>query len=118
MWRNSDYISVIGFGFLRHEGKYGGRMRIEEQGVKYSKLKRGAEEKMPDNNVIQNIEETIFAPALQEAAKKAKAEGYQKDEVVLAAANAYANMLMSFAGGKHQVVAFLRKQADALEEQI
>lgn len=71
-----------------------------------------------DTSNIRKMEEELFTPALQEAAQKAKDQGYGKDETLLAAGNAYVNMLVPFTGGTQGALNFLREQVKFLEDQV
>ena len=73
---------------------------------------------MASFDAVKKIEEELFTPALQEAAQKAKDSGYRKDETMVAAGNAYINMLIPFAGGAQAALDFLRAQVEFLEGQV
>ncbi len=73
---------------------------------------------MTDMETVRQIESQIFTPVLQKAVQQAKADGRSKEEVVLAAANAYLNMLVPFLGGKEQALTFLKDQVRFLESRV
>ena len=58
---------------------------------------------------IKQIEQEIFTPALQEAMRKAGAEGHNFNDAVFAAANAYHNMIFSLLG-RDEALALLENQ--------
>ena len=72
---------------------------------------------MTDMETVAKIEEEIFTPALQKSFQQAKEDGRDKEDTLLAAANAYMNMLVSLLGGKEQALKFLKTQASFLEKQ-
>ncbi|MFZ2634630.1 MAG: hypothetical protein WAZ60_03390 [Desulfosalsimonadaceae bacterium] len=72
---------------------------------------------MSNMETVKKIEEEIFTPGLQKAVQQTREKGYKKDEALIAAANAYGNMLVSFLGGKEQALEFLKSQVSFLETQ-
>ena len=72
---------------------------------------------MTDMNTVKQIESTLFTPALQKLVQQAKEDGRTREEVVLAAANAYLNMLVPLLGGRDQALKFLKDQVHFLESQ-
>jgi hypothetical protein len=73
---------------------------------------------MTDMETVKKMEEEIFTPGLQKAIKEAREKGYKKDETLIAVANAYGNMLVSFLGSKAQALDFLKSQVSFLETQV
>lgn len=73
---------------------------------------------MSDLATVQKIEQELFTPALQQAVIQAKEQGYAKEDVLYAVANAYLNMLVAFMGDKKAAVDFLQHQGDYLRSQL
>jgi len=70
---------------------------------------------MTDMETVVKIEEELFTPALQKGFQQAKESGQNKEDVLMAAANAYVNMLVSLLGGREQALGFLKSQVSFLE---
>lgn len=73
---------------------------------------------MTDMETVIKIEEELFTPALQKGFEQAKENGNNKDDALMAAANAYVNMLVSLLGGNKQALGFLKNQVDFLESKV
>ena len=65
----------------------------------------------------RRLELEVFAPALKEAVQKAQAEGYALNDVILAAANAYLNMVVGLIG-QDDALTLLENQTTFLRSEI
>ncbi|MGM0452728.1 MAG: hypothetical protein ACQERN_06145 [Thermodesulfobacteriota bacterium] len=61
----------------------------------------------------RRLEREIFSPALKQAVRKAQAEDHSLSDVVVAAANAYLNMVVGLLG-RDEALALLEDQASFL----
>jgi hypothetical protein len=71
---------------------------------------------MSINPVIVEIESQIFTPALQKAMDEAKNKGFEFNDVIMGAANAYINMLVELLS-KEKAQSMLENQANFLKSQ-
>ncbi len=67
---------------------------------------------------VVKMEEKIFTPAFQKGFQQAKDDGSRKEDALMAAANAYVNMLVSLLGGRKEALGFLKNQVAFLESKV
>jgi hypothetical protein len=67
------------------------------------------------NQVVKELEQKIFTPALQKAVKEASDKGNTAADILGAAANAYINLVVILMGGPEHAANIIQAQADYLK---